>query len=324
MIDSINFIIHNTTYIDFKHLKKLGINIKKYQTIDRRGNVGTGYSFIYKTVHFQYNSLWKSILVQTNTHEILEKRDITVSDRSAYIRKINRIIDEVFEGKEVKLELERLDYYVDIPFDSEEIAMKYLVLYKYRNPKFAFTKIKGDYETSIYRASKRGQYNVNIYLRYKKTKNEIDKEKNILRVELQMKKAKLIKELKKNRIPRKLENYWSAGAMKEYFFGLYAKFFGKGDIYKYKEAVKVIKKSSYSEVWKNKLIKFLKKMISEDDYKAVLKSKQTYDRYVKKLEDLNINVFCMFQAYESYFSDENSIPSIWKLAWDEANNKYFK
>ena len=65
-------------------------------------------------------------------------------------------------------------------------------------------------------------------------------------------------------------------------------------------------------------------MISEDDYKAVLKSKQTYDRYVKKLEDLNINVFCMFQSYESYFSDENSIPSIWKLAWDEANNKYFK
>ena len=322
MIDSINYLARNVEFINFKYLKSIEVQINKYTVVDRQGNTGLGYSFVYEKVHFSYNRMYRCVLIKTNTHDMLSKRDITLQDKELYKSKLKPILNTVFQDNRIKLELERVDYYVDIPFEDETLKNTYLALYRYHMPNFAYTKIKNVYSSSVYRCSKRGQYNVNIYSRFEKTKNPDDK--GILRVELQMKRPKIIKELKTNGIPREIDSYWCQDAMEDFYFNFYRKFFGIGKHMKYSKAKELINSSSYSKVWKKKLKKFLKELMAQVDYKEVVKSKKTFETYRDKLGALNINTLCIFESLEPLFQNVDGIDNLLDLARIVAKNKYFK
>lgn len=317
LIDSINFLASGIEFVNFRYLKMLGIKIKKYPTIDRLGNTGYGYSFIYDTVHFNYNGLYKCALIQTNTHSILKKRDITLSDKNLYKEKLTHILHTVFGNTDFNLKVERIDYYVDIPLEENEKKM-YLLLFRYHMPHFGYTKLKDIYGSSVYRASKRGQYNINMYSRFEKTGLDIDK--NILRIELQMKKAKIQNEFKKG-IPRTIDNYWNKEAMEKYYFGFYREFLGTGTHYNISKAREIINNFELSDSWKRKLKKLLKVMKVELNHSKAVKSKQTFKNYVEKLGELDINVLCLWDSFPMHIS---SLPNLLDLAKAVAEAKYFK
>lgn len=317
MIDSINFLAYDIGFINFNYLRMLGVEIEPYTIFDRIGNSGRGYSFTYKGVQFKFNSIYRCVLIKTNTHDLLNKRDITLGDKETYKEKLNDILKTVFGTTNINLKIERVDYYVDVPLEENQKNM-YLALFNNYMPNFAYTKKKTNYASSVYRASKRGQYNINIYSRFEKTKNCLDN--GILRIELQMKKPKIKNEAKKG-VPRKLDSYWNIEAMEKYYFDFYRPFFGIGNHYRIEKAREIINHSKLSDSWKKKLKKFLKDMMYEVDYKRVIKSKQTFRSYADKLGKLGINVLCIWDCFSPEIS---SLPNLLDLAKAMAKDKYFK
>lgn len=311
MIDSINYIIRNEI-LDFNYLKKLGISIKKFKYRGTKNN----YVFNYKSIEFKYYATFRCIIVQTNPHKILKKRDITNNDKHNYIQEVNYIIEKIFQ-KEISLELRRIDYCVDIKLG--DLKKTYLYLYKWHKPKFGYMKIKEIYNTSIYRQSKRGQYNLNIYSRFEKTKNEEDKD--ILRIELQLKSAKINNNFKKYGIYKDIYNYWSKDSMEEFYFKFLKNFFGDGKNYKIEKAEHIIEKSKYSKVFKVKLKKFLKNLL-ENDEDTLVKNKiynsNTIKKYEKMLGDIGINTVLLPKMYQF-----DELENILDIARDVANKNYF-
>ena len=312
MLDSINYIIRNET-VDFNYLKKLGISIKKFSYKWIKDN----YKFNYKSVGFKYYIIFRCIIVQTNPHKILKKRDIANNDKYKYIQELDYIIEKIFQ-KKVKMELRRIDYCVDIKLG--DLKKTYLSLYKWHKPKFGYMKIKEIYNTSIYRQSKRGQYNLNIYSRFEKTKNKVDKD--ILRIELQIKSAKINNNFKKYGIKKDIYNYWSKESMEEYYFKFLKDFFGEGKNYKIEKAEYIINSSNYSKVFKAKLKKFLRNLL-ENDEEILVKNKiyniNTIKRYERMLGSIGINTVLLPKMYQF-----DELKNILDIAREVADKKYFK
>lgn len=326
MIDSINFIIRNVPYIEFCYLKSIGIDVKEFRPKKYTKNTENmefevkAYSFVYESVHFQFYPQYEVIIVKTTTHKMLRKRDITLKDAEAYKMKLHQIIQKVFNYNNVSLELHRLDYCVDIKLE-EKLKKIYLSLYRWNNPKFGNMKIQKIYKTSVYRQSKRGQFNLNIYSRYEFTGDEADKD--ILRIELQMKKAKIKKEYDKYGIDKNIDNYWSKDSMEEYYFAYLKKFFGIGQHYKLSIAKSIIDASNYSNKYKEKLKSFLTEMTMEVDYRQLARNKlfsiETIKKYIDMLGILKINTICLYEVYDEF----DTFPNLLDIAKEIAEIKYF-
>lgn len=321
MIDSINFIIKDVYNLDFDYLKAIGIKLKMFQIEKNNGFIISGYYFKYKNVDFTFYVATSKVEVKTNTHKLLNKEDITLSDMKEYQIRLNQIIAEVFNGHNVKLKIIRLDYYVDIML-MEKTMKLYLNLYRLYNPKFGRMIRKKSYETSVYRQNKRGQYNLNIYSRFERTK--MVKDKNVLRLELQMKKAKIKRELNKYGITDELENYWSIDGMQKNYFDFLVDFFGSGPHRRLKDAKKIIAKSDCFKTYKEKLKKFLEDISAEIDDRELVKSKKysapTVRRYKQMLSDLGINTLCVSRITNNI----EALPNLLDLAKEKAERDYFK
>lgn len=326
MIDSINFIIRNVSYIDFWYLRQIGIDIKEFKPKKYTRNTenmefeARAYSFVYESVHFQFYTQYEVIIVKTTTHKLLDKKDVRLKDAKAYKIKLHQIMQKVFNYNNVQLELHRLDYCVDIKLE-EKIKKIYLNLYRWNNPKFGNMKIQKIYKTSVYRQSKRGQFNLNIYSRYEFTGDEEDRD--IFRIELQMKKAKIKKEYDKYGIDKNIDNYWSKDSMEEYYFKYLKDFFGIGQHYKLSIAKNIIDSSDYSNKYKEKLKRFLTEMTMEVDYRQLARNKlfsiETIKKYIEMLGNLNINTICLYEVYDGY----DVIPNLLDIAKEVAEVKYF-
>ena len=322
MIDSIDYIIKDVEYVDFKYLRNIGINdISSFHLNNIIGNLTTNYRWSYKTVEFKYYPSTNTVVAYTNTHKILNKLDITLTDKTLYESLIHNIFINVFANETIKYELDRLDYYVDIKLADDMILQKYLMLYQFQMPKYGHTKLKNIYPTSIYRSSRRGQYNINIYSKFQESSDE--RYRNVLRIELQMKRPKIKKEYEKNGISKELSNYWNKEAMEEYYFNYYRNFFGTGKHMKYTVAAKIINRSDLSSNWKKKLKRFLKARMFHINNTGIVKAKQTVDKYIAKLGELNINALCMPEVYETFFPNVDGIDNLLDLAYTVAVKKYF-
>lgn len=321
MIDSINFVINNVYHLDFDYLKSLGVKPKNFQVPKNDGFVISGYHFKYKDIDFTFRPAITKVEVKTTTHKLLKKDDITLSDMKLYQDRLNQIVAEVFGGQDVKLKLVRLDYYVDIELPEKEKKL-YLNLYRFHNQNFGRMIRKKSYDTSVYRQTKKGQFNLNIYSRFECTRQ--GKDKNILRLELQMKKAKIQNELKKYGVTAEIDSYWSQNSMQEYYFDFLEPFFGKGPHRRMKDAKKIIEESDYSETYKEKLKKFLDDISAEIDDRELIKSKKysapTIRRYKQMLSNLSINTICV-----SRITDKIEIlANLLDIAREIAETKYFK
>ena len=146
-----------------------------------------------------------------------------------YLTKVKEVSEELF-GKNKTLELNRIDYCVDVELKSEEELECYLDVLDWNKKKYKYMKEKYKYSTSQYLQTKNGQHNLNAYDRGAKTKKKEDK--NILRIELQCKKSFIKKQFVNYGIEKDLYNYWSKSSMEKYYFDYLKDYLYVGDNYK--------------------------------------------------------------------------------------------
>lgn len=305
MIDSINFKVK----VPYNYL-----NIPKFIKVkpipNKRTNFFTrGIKFDYKGIKFQYYDYAETLLIYTTAHKVLKKRDITLKDYDEYMKRLNNILSEFYDIKIFKTKLVRLDYCVDLQLGKELIDI-YLNIFKHNKRKYKYMKMKKKYDSSIYLKTRRGKTNLNIYDRFAKTHNE--KDKGILRIELQQKEY-LIKKTGKT-----LKDYWNISKMEMFYFDFLKGYFYIGNHYKLDDAIKMIDTSNITENKKEKLKQFLKDIMKSNlsDLKGYTINK-TNSR-IKLLDKLEINPLCI-PKYTEYDELENLL----HMAHKVAEEKYF-
>lgn len=282
MIHSVDFIIKDFT-VPYFH--KLPTNFKKFNK--------HSYVLKFKDVVFNYYEYSQILKIKTTTDKVLKKGFASLYDLEDYKNKLNKLVEEVTKKDDCSLLLSRIDYCVDLKSDTDNQETKDILelLYKHSH-NFKYMKLKEDrdYNTSFCLYSKKGSYNLVCYDRYAKYKDE--KVKGIFRIELQVKKYKIKRELKKEKekVERTLDNYWNECAMKKYYFDFLRGFFYYGDYYRIDVAIEMIKNSSYSINMQDKLIKFITK-INENGITETKKdySSETFRNYIKRLKNIGLN-----------------------------------
>lgn len=249
------------------------------------------YHLVYKDVKFDYYVTSQMLVIRTNAHKVLDKGTITIQDLDEYKSKLSNIIYEVTSIDKLRLELNRIDYCVDLMMDKEcnEIEDTLELLYKHPHS-YRHMKIDKIYDTSFYLKAPKGSYTLNCYDKYEEMEVKDEDYYGIFRLELQVKKCKIKRELKNYGISRDIDNYWSKTAMENYFFSFLKGFFYTCDYYRLDVAIQKIKDSTYTKGMKDKLIRFIKK-VNEIGMTEV-RNKYSYPTikgYVEKLEKIGLN-----------------------------------
>lgn len=329
MLDSINFIIHNTEKLNFKRLKKLGITIKHFQKINPNTvYINSCYEFKYKNIEFKMNNNTGILTIITNVHKILNKKDITLSDKIIYEQKIQAILIEILGTNNFELEVSRIDYCVDLHLTPKEMDLYLLILHNNVN-KYCYMKSDKIYQSSIYLKTKNGKTNINAYNRGAKT--GLKEDENILRVEVQCKRKLLKTEFEKFGITKDLDNYWSREAMKIYYFDLLKNFLHTGNYYQLEDAYKIIN-ANYTGSMRSKLKKFLRDIVrywglgylSDSSDPTIAKlgyTKAKIKNYCEKLDVIGVNPIPL-QKWASV--TESNFPSLYNRLVEIAEEKYFK
>ena len=154
MIDSINIVLVGIDNLDEIYLKEV-LGIDDYMEFtDEEGN--KGYSFTYRTVEFKYY-LYGNLVVETTTHKILNKKDITLSDNKKYKFKLEGILREVLNSQKYKEKLlTQIDYCADIEVGEEKLEEIVKVMNKHCSS-YKHKKRRRTYETSIQLYTKSGK-----------------------------------------------------------------------------------------------------------------------------------------------------------------------
>ena len=306
MIDTIRHTIGDITPRQIKHYKKFQ-------------KVGNGvYKYNYQNIHFVYYLFTHTLLIFTNTHTLLHKKDITLNDYGPYMDRLRRILNVVV-GQPYKLTLNRIDYYTNLIFDTNDQlddVCKLIQLYPHNYKRM---KTSQQYDTSIHLHTKKGQNNINIYNKYVESgyNKRFDK---TLRVEIQNKKALTQKQQQKFGIDRKLKNYWNKNMFQKLYLDFLIPFLYEGDHYKLENAKRIVITSSYTPTIKKNLCEFLEEInqYGMEDTKH-LHSKNTIKRNIGRLEELGINPITLPKGCKSSY-----IPSLLKLVQDETKKLLIK
>ena len=321
MIDSINFIIRNINPKDFSETMNSLVKRKPFYNLKERNiYLRDGEHFNYKNLNFKYYFHLNILIIETHPYKILNKKTITLRDKQEYVTKLESILSELINNiEEYKLEIHRIDYYVDLKLYGKKD--KYvLLLNKYNKDIFQYMKKSNEYTSSSYLKTKQGKRNINIYSRYDKTKNIEDI--GILRLEVQNMKRMINGEFKKYGISKDLDNYWTTYAMEDYFFKVIEGYCYSGIHYKRKIANKIIAKSDYKNSMKTKLKQFLLD-VETLGLHAMSKSKEyntcKINNRIKYLEEIGINPIPLPKDFEY-----DKLDNLSTIARDVANEKYFK
>lgn len=312
MFDSIDLIIYNIKWIDFKKLRSLGIVIKSKKL--REGNT---YWFKYKNIDFKFNPIKKYIIIITKAKLLLKNRDVKLRDKETYKNIVLKIVKEVIE-ENISIELIRIDYCIDIPLiDDEELKTYIEILKKYKH-KYKYMRLEEAYETSLYLTNRYGQFKLNFYDKYAESNNPLDK--NILRLEIQVNTPKLNKEAK-NGIPKILDEYWSKKSMEKCYFDVLEGYIYGGRYYKIGKIYKVINNSDLEKNYKRKLKKFIRDVDKKGIYEIIetkLLCRTTTEKYIKMLVDLGVNPVPI--PNESNFDE---LDNLYYKAIEIAETRYF-
>ena len=318
MIDSINLSLEYI-YIDMNHLKKIGVKW-------RNNKEKTIIFFRYNGIAFRYYHKFGTLSLKTNTHKILKKNEITISDKVEFIRIVNSVANEIFNTKNVLyyFKIIRVDYYVDITV--EELREIYIILLKQHKSFYKFMIEKNEYDSSKYlRSSGKG---LNLYDKQQETEDKKDPlidwdyklYRGVIRLEVQLYRSKLKYEEKEHYVERTIDTYWNEKAMIKYYFQFLERYFYEGNYCHLDIAKDKIQNSSNRKDTKEKLITFIKKIV--DDGIDSLKDSYCYnviDRYTKKLNAIGVNLITIDDKY-NYDNLENLL----NIARRTAEEKYFK
>ncbi len=280
MLDTITFVVLNVL---IKQFFQFSMRFQKHNKYE--------YHLVYKGLKFDYYMGSQTLVIKANAHKVLEKGFVSLQDLENYKNRLLSIVKEVTGTDKLLLQLSRLDYCVDLAMDTncEEIEDTLELLYKHVHS-YRHMKIDKIYDTSFYLKTKRGTYNLNCYDKYEELSRTDEDYKGIFRLELQIKKYKMKRELKRNGVSRELDNYWTKSAMEEYFFDFLKGFFYSCDYYRIDIAISKIKESLYSQSMQDKLIRFIKKVnkIGMTEVKKCY-SYSTAKSYIEKLEKIGLN-----------------------------------
>lgn len=215
MVDSINVVIQGIRFIDKEHLKQLGI--KDIKIFGPRQ-----YSFIYKDVSFSYYNDYRNLAIKTTTHKILNKKDIKLSDKAEFVKRLNSIVNQILntKGIDYNMKLTEIDYCSDVNVGDDR-KEEYIKLLNKHLRRFKQKEKKRIYEESIQVTTKSGGivkgYNKEAEIIYKynkkredllnnndekiikqeldnlkkRTQAEIEKYKGVIRLEIAMRKSNL-------------------------------------------------------------------------------------------------------------------------------------
>ena len=201
-----------------------------------------------------------------------------------------KIVSEVLR-REIKIEelqLSRIDYKCDIQLTGDEIDIfkqikdKHYSNYKYMSKKF-------EYDASIHLNNENGQYNLNSYDKFDESKNI--KYWNVWRIEVQVKKGRIRKNLINDGITKELSNYWTINSFNENYFELLKDYYFWGDYYRLDVARNKIRQSDYSKTIKDNLCKFVTRInrYGMTGVKGKYYNYVTMKKYCELLDNIDVN-----------------------------------
>lgn len=345
MIHTLDLIIKNCSRIDINYLINKGIKTFYYTEQNNKQKTypltyeiyklfnykNYGITFKYKDINFK--NCWNNnyLLIQTNMNTILNKDTICCNDRISYQEKVLKIVKEIIPTLPSYILVDRIDYKVDIKFNTKEELNAYFELLDKHDSKYKYTKKKIQNSESIYLTNKGGQFTFNFYKKEDERLNKGDiqnatKYKNVLRMEIQNKpprmKANANKE-KENPIKPILINYFCKEGFRHNYLDVLSPYlYEGGNYYTLHQAKILINRSNESSSWKNKLKNFLVAVNKYGGVKNTWKSgyctRPTSINYVEKLVFLGINPITIDKD-----SNYTYLENLMKIIRNIANTQYF-
>lgn len=306
MIHSINLFVKIPAYF---------LNIGLFKPIDDE-RIQYKYS---KNINFKFK-LPCNLTIETTVEAVINKKyePITEKDYDLYVTKLKEIISKVITTDIDKLDfqLSRIDYKVDIPMSSEEIKL-FKKLKDKHSKRYKYMTQKQEFETSVHLSNKYGQYNLNSYSKFDK---DFDINYfNVWRIEVQVSKALMRKNLLNYGIKKDLKNYWCKSSFYENFFEVLKDYYYLGDYYTLNKARELIRESSYSKTVKNNLCKFITSISRYGiDYAKNKYNYSVFNKYISILNEIKVNPVTIDNDSEIIYME-----NVLKRAERIANEKYW-
>lgn len=284
IIDSLNFTLIGV-------IKK---HLYNFDTTFKRCRKDFVYTRNYKGVHFNFFLLHNCLTLTTHTSKVLRRDNVKEDDIIEYLNNLETIIKEVVNINKINLKLTRCDYNIDLKVSSQEELKEIFVLLNKHHKKFKYIESKQDYPNSVYLCKPKGSIGINIYDKFSQILNEYNYEdenfRNVVRIELQLKKRKIQRLYKKQDIARDIKEYWCRETMEQQYFDYLKDYLYVGDYYKLSKAKEIIFSSAYSNTIKKGLIKF----VTEINHYGITPTSKNYSygtskKYIQLLNELKLN-----------------------------------
>lgn len=260
---------------------------------------------IKKYTDSKYTQPILQLTIQLNPTKLLN-RDIVKLTKEADLQEVEQKFNEVLEQIHLDLNtffhwtLNRIDYCINIktPYVKEYIKLfqRCSLPYRFSIPYDKKAKVRKHKEGSLYifnNSTIINFYNKELE-RFNNTGKILESAKDILRLEIQCKKGKTDYMKYKYNFDIKYLGYFTSEELSIKTISTYFdKIIGKGDYYKLDKARAIINSSGYTKATKDKLINVLELI---NKHKSIDKarensnySKDSFNRYIKKIRELNIN-----------------------------------
>jgi hypothetical protein len=313
-IHTIEFSYNRVSKADHEKLIDTLVPVKQNRTNSEvkiyEGNSGfNGIRYQYILIN-KYGFRNRILKVIVNPKKVLSKQNLLPEDLELFLRRFSFYMMQEISLQTLSSELfSRIDYYIDFEFEPiiKDILLK---IYKKAPSNYKGLKKKNRYKSSVYYNSKSRQ--VNIYSRYQKiinimleenyinpdivdVKNEIEpfisqKEKNIIRYEVQIKRKKIMYYLKKDGTCPELINYWNEHDATYFFNDILKPIIQNGDYYNSYHARKRLIECYCNKKLVDKIVKFQNYLSNHGYDKAKIQFKN-YNKYINYLVDAGVNPY---------------------------------
>lgn len=248
------------------------------------------YTSKYKQLVFQYFQEFNVLLTKVNLNRLINKDIITDTDYQEVNQMIHNQFYEVFNFTDINT-LNRIDFKQDIVTEHKDT---YIKLIKKGSSNYRALRQYNKYETSVYYNS--NSTNINIYDKEQQLIDadinnlvDINKYKDTIRFEVQLKRDKLYYIERSEGICRELQNYFTERDRDYYINKNLRNLIYNGDYYNIYHSRKILQEQ-YTNNMTEKLVE-LQKQISIHGISEVRKgyNQATFRNHINLLQDAGVN-----------------------------------
>lgn len=260
---------------------------------------------IKKYTQSKYTHPILQLTIQLNPTKLLNKNIVELT-KEEDLQEVEQKFNEVLEQIHFELNtffywtLNRIDYCINIktPYVKEYIKLfqRSSLPYRFNIPYDKKAKVRKHQKGSFYIYN--NSTTINFYdkevERLNNTGKWLENAKDILRLEIQCKKAKTDYMKYKYKFDIKYLGYFTSEELSNKTIATYFdKIIGKGDYYKLDKARAIINSSKHTKATKDKLINVLELINKHKSIDRALKesnyTKGSFNRYIREIRSLNIN-----------------------------------